>query len=82
MLDEIDASKYSLGKYFEGSFEIENNLGIESLTIYQTDMKAISNYKLSDLIEIAKKNNVSVQINGKNKKKKDLYNEIMIKLIQ
>ena len=82
MLDEIDLSNYSQKNYFDDSFEIENNIGIDSLTIYQTDMKAISHYKLSDLIEIAKKNNISVKINGKNKKKKDLYNEIIIQMIQ
>ena len=80
--DEIELSDYSKKYYFEDTFEIENNIGIDSFTIYQTDMKAISNYKLAELIEIA--NNCKLQITtaGKNKKKKDLYAEIIIHKMQ
>jgi len=81
MVDEIDLSNYSQKDYFDDSFEIENNIGIDSLTIYKTNMKAISHYKLSELIEIANKYNIYVKSNGKTKKKKDLYNEIIIKMI-
>lgn len=75
--DKIDKSEYSKGNYFENSFIIENNLNISSFNIYKTDMKAISNYSLKELCEIAKENNIQTQIGSKNKKKIDLYNEII-----
>lgn len=81
MIEEMDLSSYNKKNYFEEQFEIENNLGINTFTIYQTNMKAISNYKLSDLVEIAEKYKLSTKMNGKNKKKKDLYNEINIHLM-
>lgn len=80
--DDIQLSDYSKKSYFEDTFEIENNIGIDSFAIYQTDMKAISNYKLSELIEIANDSKIQIKNNGKNKKKKDLYTEIIIQKMQ
>lgn len=45
--------------------------------IYNTGLKSISNYKSSELLELALKNNLSIKNeNGKNKIKKQLYQEL------
>ena len=54
---------------------IKNNF-IKSVS-YTKKIKTISNYKVNDLIDIAKKMNIELcKANGKKKIKKDLYNEI------
>jgi len=73
--DNIDSSKYSTNI---GGLENIFDCNIKSLDIYEKYLKAISNYKLDDLIKIAIENKIDTKQNGKNKKKKDLYDEINI----
>ena len=44
--------------------------------IYNTFLKPISNYKLDEIVNIAKENNINLLNNGKKKNKKTLYDEI------
>ena len=44
--------------------------------IYQNHLKSLSNYKVGELKELASKLNINDTINGKEKTKKDLYDEI------
>lgn len=44
--------------------------------IYNTGLKAISNYKLADLQMIANNNNIDINVNGKHKLKKQLYEDL------
>ena len=44
--------------------------------VYNTYLKAISNYKADDLINIANELNIDLNKNGKKKIKKELYDEI------
>ena len=76
--DSIDKSKYETSF---GGLENIFDCNIKSLDIYEKYLKAISNYKLDDLIKIAEENKIDTKQNGKNKKKKDLYDEINIKVI-
>jgi hypothetical protein len=48
---------------------------------YDTFLKPLSSYKLNDIIEICEKFHIPITINGKNKKKNDLYNDIKILLL-
>lgn len=57
---------------------IDNSSKIKSLNIYKTDMKAISNYTLTELMTIAVNLKINVKKNGKNKKKQELYNDILL----
>ena len=52
------------------------DLNIDTIDIYNRYLKPISNYKIAELIEIAEKNNISIETDGKKKLKKELYNEI------
>jgi hypothetical protein len=57
-------------------------MDIETNEIYKTPLKAISNYKLSDLETLANQYNIELREGTKKKKKKDLYEEIKLKIIQ
>ncbi len=49
--------------------------------IYNKYLKAISNYKIKDLITIAQQHNIDICKNNKKKVKKELYDEINMKVI-
>ena len=51
-------------------------LDLKTNFIYNSYLKAISNYKSDELIDIAKELNIDLMKNGKKKVKKDLYDEI------
>ena len=51
-------------------------LDIKTNFIYNLYLKAISNYKSEELIDIAKELNIDLMKNGKKKVKKELYDEI------
>jgi len=52
------------------------NCNIKGIDIYKKYLKAISHYKMEDLIKIAEELNVEVKKNGKRKTKKVLYDDI------
>ena len=52
------------------------NCNVKGIDIYKKYLKAISNYKMEDLIKIAEELNVEVKKNGKRKTKKVLYDDI------
>ena len=52
------------------------NIDIKDTMIYNLFLKPISNYKLDDIVTIAKENNIDHMNNGKKKNKKTLYDEI------
>ena len=52
------------------------NIDIKDTMIYNLFLKPISNYKLDDIVTIAKENNIDLMNNGKKKNKKTLYDEI------
>ena len=51
-------------------------LDLKTNFIYNCYLKAISNYKSDELIDIAKELNIDLMKNGKKKIKKELYDEI------
>ena len=51
-------------------------LDIKTNFIYKLHLKAISNYKVDELINIANELNIDLNKNGKKKIKKELYDEI------
>lgn len=57
-------------------------MDIQTNEIYKTPLKAISNYKLCDLETMADQNSIELREGTKKKKKKDLYEEIKLKIIQ
>lgn len=94
---ELLICKYNNNKWYEYNEKDENinefynyndlnniiNFDIETNEIYKLYLKAISNYKIDDLILICEKLNINILNGNKKKKKKDLYNEInIIKLNQ
>lgn len=71
-LENFDLNNFTLDSKENFSFitiDIKNN-------IYKNYLDSITKYKINDLKELAKKNNISLIKNGKNKLKKDLYQEI------
>ena len=56
-------------------------MDIQTNEIYKTPLKAISNYKLCDLETMADQNSIELREGTKKKKKKDLYEEIKLKII-
>lgn len=52
------------------------DLNIDTLDIYNRYLKPVSNYKIAELIEIAKQNNIPIETDGKRKRKQELYDEI------
>ena len=62
-------------------FRIINNLNLRNLNIYKTDLKAISTYNLSQLVQLATENKINHKHNGKTLKKVDLYDKILLKKI-
>jgi len=52
------------------------DLNIDTLDVYNRFLKPISNYKIADLIEIAKQNDILIENDGKRKRKQELYDEI------
>lgn len=58
----------------------EISCDIKNKDIYINYLKAISNYKLEELQEIAKNNNIDIKLCNKSKTKKELYDEINIKM--
>ena len=65
-------------KYEDNIGGLENiiDCNIKRLDIYKKYLKAISNYKIEELINIAEDLNINIKENGKKKTKKMLYNEI------
>ena len=65
--------------HFEKSIGgLENILdcNIKTIDVYEKYLKAISNYKLNDLVKIAGENNIDLKYCNKKKTKKMLYDEI------
>ena len=59
-----------------GGLENILNCNVKGIDIYKKYLKAISHYKMEDLIKIAEELNVEVKKNGKKKTKKVLYDDI------
>ena len=79
IINEVDDScEYSDINELSNVFDID----VKTNFIYNTYLKAISNYKADDLITIANECNINlIKDNGKKKTKKELYDEInLIKL--
>jgi len=57
------------------------NLDINTIMIYQSSLKTIGNYKINELKEMASELNLSLKENGKSKLKKELYEEINLKIL-
>ena len=77
-LDKIDI--LSMDKFIEYSF-IQNNLK-KGKSVYNLYLNPISKYKMPELITIANMNDISlVDINGKKKVKKQLYDDINYKYL-
>jgi hypothetical protein len=51
-------------------------MNVKSLSVYNTHLGAIGKYKAPELIEIAKEIQLPLEVNGKKKVKKQLYDEI------
>ena len=74
-IKDIDKIKYD----YENINDLKKilNCNINSLEIYKNNLKAISNYKLNELIKLADENKICIKDdNNKNKTKKQLYYEI------
>ena len=56
----------------------KSNFEIDVKNIYNTYLGSISKYKITELREIAKEQSIRLTLNGKNKTKKDLHEEINI----
>ena len=54
---------------------------VKNTDVYTTYLKAISNYKLNDLIKIANENDIELTSNGKKKNKNKLYDDINNKFL-
>ena len=52
------------------------NLNIKDVFIYKKYLKPISNYKVDELVDIAKELNVNIMKNGKKMTKRDIYDMI------
>lgn len=52
------------------------DLNIGTINIYNRYLKSIGNYKIAELIEIAEKNSIPIDIDGKRKRKQILYDDI------
>ena len=76
-------NKFKDIKYEDNIGGLENiiNCNIKGIDIYKKYLKAISHYKIDDLIKIAKELNIEIKENGKKKIKKILYNDINLKAI-
>ena len=68
-MGSVDDPYYSLSKVIRFDLKPDN-------MIYNTFLKPISNYKLDEIVNIAKENNIDLLNNGKKKNKKTLYDEI------
>ena len=75
----IEKCEYKLNTSEDLQNILDYNIKIDD--IYVKYLKAISNYKIQELIDIAQKHNIDVKINGKKRTKLDLYNEINMKVI-
>lgn len=85
--------KYYKNKWYLDEREISNDfkysdlddlknivkMDIETNMIYKLYLKPLSKYKLNELHEIANELNIQKKLNGKNKLKKVLYDEINLK---
>ena len=78
---ESDVEERSIFSEDLSHFGIINNLNIRNLNIYKTDLKAISNYNLSELVKLAIEYKINPKINGKSLKKSELYDKIVLKKI-
>lgn len=76
-LDDLDDT-YNKQSLFDNlkKLNIDNDTNLKNLNIYKTDLKAISNYTLSELINIGDQLNIKTKENGKNRKKVDIYSDI------
>ena len=53
-------------------------LNIKKLDVYQSVLNPIGKYKVTELVELADKINLPIEENGKNKVKKQLYDELYL----
>jgi hypothetical protein len=81
-------NKYTFGENNQ-NYSIVNDIkkikeidcDIKTKDIYINYLKAISNYKLEELQDIAKNNNIDIKFGNKNKTKKALNKKINIKMV-
>ena len=79
IIQEINSENIKYENILDLKYCIE--LDIKTNFIYKLHLKAISNYKADELINIANELNIDLNKNGKKKIKKELYDEInLIKL--
>ena len=79
IIQEINSKNIKYENILDLKYCIE--LDIKTNFIYNLHLKAISNYKVDELINIANELNIDLNKNGKKKIKKELYDEInLIKL--
>ena len=79
IIQEINSENIKYENILDLKYCIE--LDIKTNFIYKLHLKAISNYKVDELINIANELNIDLNKNGKKKIKKELYDEInLIKL--
>ena len=57
------------------------NLDINTIMIYQSSLKSIGNYKMDELKKMATEYDIPLKGNGKSKLKKEIYEEINLKII-
>ena len=74
IIQEINSENIKYENILDLKYCIE--LDIKTNFIYNLHLKAISNYKVDELINIANELNIDLNKNGKKKIKKELYDEI------
>ena len=74
-----------LAKILKAEFTIDKNIKknniVDEILEDKNNFKKESKYKLTELHDIALYYNISIKFNGKNKLKKDLYQEIKVKIL-
>ena len=68
-------------EYIEGSYDNLKEcfvLNVKKLDVYQLDLQPIGKYKVTELVELANKENLPIEENGKKKVKKQLYDELYL----
>ena len=67
--------------YKLGSYDNLNEcfvLNVKKLDVYELELQPIGKYKVTELVELATKINLSIEENGKKKVKKQLYDELYL----
>ena len=67
---------YKLGSYDDLKHALV--LNVKKLDVYELDLQPIGKYKVTELVELANKVNLSIEENGKKKVKKQLYDELYL----